>query len=77
MPADALEIKLEQEHFDQAWEERERKRRGLSGAPSAAAGPRAGMAAVKRAADRELTRIGGPDDPVAFGRFDTTDGEAV
>jgi len=66
----AAELAQEQKYFDRAWEERERKRANLKIAHQAAGGPNKGIAAVKRAADRELEKIGGPDDPVAFGRFD-------
>ncbi|MCF6508329.1 hypothetical protein E9549_13070 [Blastococcus sp. MG754426] len=75
--ANRADLALEQEHFDLAWEARERKRRTLQGAPSAAAGPRAAVSAVKKGADRLLESIGAPDEPVAFGRFDLADGEAV
>src|SRR4051794_15934569 len=75
--AQPTEIKLEQEHFDIAWEARERKRRTLKDPPAAAAGSRAAASAVKRGADRILESLGAPDEAVAFGRFDLADGEVV
>ena len=74
--ASSTEIKHEQAYFDRAWEERERKRANLKDAYRAGAGPNKGIAEVRRAADRELEKIGGPDDAVAFGRFDQN-GDAV
>lgn len=68
--AKAIEIGHEQRYFDRAWDERERKRANLKNAHHAAGGPDKDIAAVRRAADRELEKIGGPDDAVAFGRFD-------
>ena len=70
------ELVKEQAHFDAAWDERERKRANLKQAHHAAGGPNKGVGQVRKAAARELERLGGPDDPVAFGRFDV-DGEPV
>jgi hypothetical protein len=68
--ADELDLRLEQEYFDRAWSERERKRTTLRGAALAAAGSIKTVAEVKRASDRILDSLGGPDEAVAFGRFD-------
>lgn len=74
--AKAAEIKDEQNYFDKAWDARERKRQNLKGAHLAAGGNNKGMAAVGRAANKELEKLGGTDDAVAFGRFDL-DGEPM
>ncbi len=71
--ADLLELKLEQDYFDRAWEHRERMRRNLTDAPAAAAGPIAQAAQVREAAQRKLAQIAGPNEPIAFGRFNTQD----
>lgn len=68
------ELGLEQSHFDKAWEARERKRATLSDAPRSAAGSRAAVSAVAKGAEREVAKLAGPDEAVAFGRFDTADG---
>jgi DNA helicase IV len=71
------ELAIEQKHFDTAWDARERRRASLHDAPQQAAGPRAAAAEIRRGAERALAELGHPDEPVAFGRFDLDDGEAV
>ena len=71
--ADATQIAVEQEYFDHAAECRERSRATLIAAPASAAGPIAGMSAVKRTADKYLARMADPDEAVAIGRFETED----
>lgn len=71
------ELADEQKHFDAAWDARERRRASLGDAPNQAAGPRAAAAEIRRGAEKALEELGHPDDPVAFGRFDLLDGEAV
>lgn len=70
------EIADDQKQFDRAWDERERKRANLKMAPGAAGGPNKGVGQIRKAAEKELDRLGGPDDAVAFGRFDQ-DGECM
>lgn len=64
------ELRKDQEHFDKAWEERERTRRTLTDAGSAAAGPTAGAAQVRRSALAMAGSIASATEAVAFGRFD-------
>ena len=71
--ADATQLAVEQEYFDHAGDCRERSRATLIAAPASAAGPIAGMSAVKRSTDKYLDRIPGPDEAVAHGRFETED----
>lgn len=71
------ELAAEQTYFDEAAEEREKKRATLLSAPAQAAGPIAAASAVRRGAQKVLAELGDPDDAVAFGRFDTQDGEKV
>src|SRR5438105_4617594 len=75
--ADANELKIEQEHFDLAWEAREETRRTLGGAAQAAAGPRAGIAAVNKGVKAAIGKLGGPEEAVAFARFDDMNGESL
>ncbi|MBT0769049.1 ATP-binding domain-containing protein [Kineosporia sp. J2-2] len=70
--ADEAEIAREQQYFDLAWKARERSRQSL-GSASAAVGGKA-SAAVERAAQEHLEQFGDPDEAVAIGRFDHTDG---
>lgn len=70
MPAKDQEISHDQEHFDKAWDERERARRSLSSAGNAAAGPTAGAAQVRRSALAMAATIAPATEAVAFGRFD-------
>lgn len=62
----------DQKYFDKAAEEREESRRRLTEAPGAAL-HRGGADALRRQAKNNLTRLGGPNDPVAFGRIDLED----
>ena len=71
------QVKEEQDYFDCAADAREETRRTLSGAAGAAAGSRAAASAVNRGAKKMAASIGAPDDPVAFGRFDTESGETL
>lgn len=71
--ADATQLAIEQKYFDHAAKCRERRRGALIAAPASAAGPIAGMSAVKRATDKHLDRMAGPDEAVAIGRFETED----
>lgn len=64
------ELASEQAHFDVAWEARERKRQVLQQTASAAAGPTKTMSAVRRAGEEQAAALGGPDEAVAFGKFD-------
>ena len=50
--ADATQLAVEQEYFDHAAKCRERSRATLIAAPASAAGPIAGMSAVKRISRR-------------------------
>jgi DNA helicase IV len=76
MAADRTDLKLEQDYFDVAWNARERKRETLGQAHLATAGPGKTVTAVKQAAQRDLETLGGPDDAVAVGRFDTIEGDS-
>lgn len=75
--ASAADVKSEQAYFDAAAEARERSRQHLSGAPNAAAGSRAAVRGVRKAVDKTLASLGGPDDQVAFGMFAEEDGERL
>jgi DNA helicase IV len=72
--ADSTQLEAEQEYFDHAAECRERSRETLMAAPASAAGPSAGVTAVKKSVDKYLDLMPGPDEAVAFGRFETADG---
>lgn len=67
------DLRPDQDHFDRAWEERERARRSLSNAGRAAAGPTAGAAQVRKSALAMAKSIAPAGDAVAFGRFDDED----
>lgn len=71
--ADSTQLEAEQEYFDHAAECRERSRETLMAAPASAAGPSAGVTAVKKSVDKYLDLMPGPDEAVAFGRFETAD----
>lgn len=60
----------DQEHFDRAWEERERMRSSLLHAGHAAAGPAAGAAQVRRSAKEMAESLASAQEAVAFGRID-------
>ena len=75
--AEDQELKAEQHYFDLAWDAREETRRTLGGAHGAASGPRAAASMIRRGADKELEKLGGPNDPVAFARFDEEEGERL
>ncbi|WP_319462719.1 HelD family protein [Micromonospora sp. RTP1Z1] len=68
------ELRREQKYFDAAWDHRERMRTTLSLAPGAAANSGAATR-IKRDTQARLDRIGGSDEPVAFGRMDDEGGE--
>jgi DNA helicase IV len=68
--ADATQIADEQKYFDHAAECRERSRETLIAALENAAGPK-DAAGMKRKIDEILAKLGGPDEAVAIGRFDT------
>lgn len=63
-------IAQEQEHFDTAWDARERARANLGVAHQSAAGNNKIVGEVKRAAEQALSRLGEEDEAVAFGRID-------
>jgi len=69
--ADSTQLAVEQEYFDHAAECRERSRAALIDAPANTAGPIAGSAEMKREIEKLLAKIGGPDEAVAIGRFET------
>lgn len=69
--ADATQIAVEQEYFDHAAECRERSRATLIAAPANTAGPNASAAEMRRKIDELLAKLGGPDEAVAHGRFET------
>ena len=68
--ADATQIADEQKYFDHAAEWRERSRETLIAALENTAGPK-DAAGMKRKIDEILAKLGGPDEAVAIGRFDT------
>ncbi|WP_422745605.1 HelD family protein [Micromonospora sp. WMMD754] len=70
----AEELSREQKYFDVAWDHRERMRRTLGLAAGAAANSGA-AARIRQDTQARLDRMGGPDEPVAFGRMDYEDGE--
>jgi DNA helicase IV len=70
------ELAKEQAHFDAAWDAREKSRQLLQGAWQAAGGPNKVRALVKRNGEQKAKQLGGPEDAVAFGRFDR-DGETL
>lgn len=67
-------LTAEQAHFDSAWFAREASRETLANAGTAAGGPQKTAAAVKKAAQSAMDKLGGPDDQVAFGRIDIDGG---
>jgi DNA helicase IV len=71
--ADATQIAVEQDYFDRAAECRERSRETLIAAAGSTAGTK-DAAEVKKWADGRVARMGGPDEAVAIGRFETEDG---
>jgi hypothetical protein len=60
----------EQKYFDAAWEAREASRCTLLQAGAASGGPKKVAAAVNRAAQEVIAKLGSPDEAVAFGRID-------
>ncbi|MER7591804.1 UvrD-helicase domain-containing protein [Micromonospora sp. NPDC127501] len=74
MFADSEELSREQKYFDAAWDHRERMRTTLGLAAGAAANSGA-AARIRQDTQARLDRIGGSDEPVAFGRMDYEDGE--
>ncbi|MDH6462764.1 DNA helicase IV [Micromonospora sp. A200] len=68
------ELRREQKYFDAAWDHRERMRTNLGLAAGAAANSGA-AARIKQDTQARLDRIGGSDEPVAFGRMDDESGE--
>ncbi|GAA5165858.1 HelD family protein [Ornithinimicrobium tianjinense] len=70
------ELAKEQAHFDTAWDAREKSRQLLQGAWEAAGGPNKVRALVKRNGELKAKQLGGPEEAVAFGRFDR-DGETL
>ncbi|WP_328423964.1 UvrD-helicase domain-containing protein [Micromonospora sp. NBC_00389] len=68
------ELSREQKYFDAAWDHRERMRTTLGLAAGAAANSGA-AARIRQDTQARLNRIGGSDEPVAFGRMDYEDGE--
>jgi DNA helicase IV len=77
MTATVDDIREEQTFFDVAWDHRERSRQRLLEAPAQSAGPRAGAASMRRQVEAILEELPGPEEAVAFGRFDTADGTAT
>lgn len=74
MTGEADELEREQAHFDLAREQRELSREKLKSQPGAAA--HAGAAQrIRKDAQARLAEMDSPDSAVAFGRFDTDDGE--
>lgn len=69
------QIAAEQSYFDEALEHREKSRATLRKAPSAAV-HKGAASAIRGEVENALSRLGKPDDGVAFGRFDTEAGEA-
>ena len=67
--ADISELALEQKHFDEAWTARQAMRENLGNARQAAANKGA-AARIGKAAAAFMGKLGGPNDPVAHGRFD-------
>ncbi len=65
------EIEREQSRFDVAWAAREESRRSLSSAYVSAAGPRSAATEINKAAKVAREKLGAPDEPVAFARFDS------
>ncbi|MHA3838144.1 AAA family ATPase [Terrabacter sp. AAH1] len=63
-------LKAEQAHFDAAWVARESTRKTLDGAGEAAGGPKKAAAAVRRAAQAAISKLGAPEEAVAVGRID-------
>lgn len=76
MGVDPVELSHEQKYFDAAWEHRERTRRNLRRAAGAAANGGA-AARISRDAQDRMSRLGGPEDPVAFGKIVDEDGEVL
>lgn len=64
---------VEQEFFDRVLDEREQKRLARTGASTAGADNKA-RSALKKNTEADTT-LGNPDDPVAFLRIDTHDGD--
>lgn len=73
MPTMAATTDVEQKFFDRVLDEREHKRVARGGAIEAAADNKA-RAALRRNAESDAT-LGNPDDPVAFLRIDTNQGD--
>ncbi|MFC0532810.1 hypothetical protein [Phytohabitans kaempferiae] len=68
------ELLREQRYFEAAAVERERMRAALALAPAAAVNSGAAVR-LRRETDKLIERLGEPDDPVAFARVDSDDGE--
>ncbi|MCY1138126.1 UvrD-helicase domain-containing protein [Actinoplanes sp. Pm04-4] len=69
-------LAAEQKYFDHVSDHRERMRRRLLEAPTAAAN--AGAAArLRKDVEARLERLGGPDEAVAVGRMDDEDGDVL
>lgn len=72
-----VEIRIEQSHFDRAWNERERMRNRLLNADKSTAGPRAAAARVRTNATDRAKKLAQDSEAVAFGRFDDESGDVV
>ncbi len=67
------EIKVDQRHFDTAWDQRERMRQSFAHLGETAAGPRAAAAEVRTRGKEIAASIAPAEEAVAFGRFDDDD----
>ncbi|MEJ3742492.1 hypothetical protein WEI85_04255 [Actinomycetes bacterium KLBMP 9797] len=70
------ELQRERRYFEAAAVERERMRVTLALAPAAAVNSGAALW-LRREADKLIDKLGDPDDPVAFARMDSDDGEIL
>ena len=68
---------VDQRHFDVAWEARERSRRQLGQAHLATGGNDRTASLIRKDAQRMIDQLGGPDEAVANGRIDSSDGETL
>jgi DNA helicase IV len=70
------ELQRERRYFEAAAVERERMRASLALAPAAAVNSGAALR-LRRETDKLVAKLGDPDDPVAFSRMDSEDGETL
>ena len=68
---------VDQRHFDVAWEARERSRCHLGQAHLATGGNGRTAGLIRKDAQRMIDQLGGPDEAVANGRIDSSDGETL